>query len=215
MRGLSSHLQSREAIKTATDGRFNDDKFFGAVVIDGFARRGPGGSGEIEILLKFPTGGRRRPGDDGGVGGGEEDSQCRRVSCLERIKSPEPTRERVIAPGQRTAGVVLADGTAQGILTIGAGTTAVSDFEPIDGVGLGGGRQSEDEGNCEGEEKCEDRNSKFETSSKIEIRITQSDFLGLRILDLSDFEFRARYCFHSVSLSFQGPCCFVVSLSSC
>src|SRR5579859_2559478 len=89
----------------------------------------PVGGAEVGILLQVEAGGRRGPGDDDRVGAGGNDGQQRRAGGLHgRNEAPETARERVIAAGHRPAGVMLADGAADDVLAVAAGTAATRDF---------------------------------------------------------------------------------------
>ena len=55
-----------------------------------------------------------------------------------RDERPEPTSKRIIATRHRPAGVVLADGGADGIYPAGAGAATTSDLVPVNGVLLRG-----------------------------------------------------------------------------
>ena len=129
----SLQFQSEEP---SASRRADDDGFGRAVAVDRFNRRDPIGRAQVGVLFETVAGRGRGPGNHRSVGGGQEDFQQRRARCLHSVKRPESAAERIISATHPQAGVVLADGAADGIKTARTRAATTRDFIPVNRVVL-------------------------------------------------------------------------------
>ena len=121
-----------KAIKAIPCRRIDDDVFDDPVVVDRFGRCNPIGCVEITVLLEIKPSRRRGPINHHRVGRGQDDGQER---CARRLQDePETASDRVLTVGHGPAGIMLADGAADGIERASAGPSTTGDFVPIDRV---------------------------------------------------------------------------------
>lgn len=129
---ISRRLQPEKQISRR---RSNSDAVSAVGSVNGIAAGGPASVGQNGILLQRVSA-RVGPGDCDTVAR-MRNGEIWQAGCFhDGNQRPESTSQGIIAPGHGTAGVVLADGTAEAVLPVGARAAAASNFIPIDRIGL-------------------------------------------------------------------------------